>query len=58
MTLIDTINTDFQQSEIFGKYLAVGEIIVKYYGNISLRQFIFGETEMFGCKLWTLRRTN
>lgn len=49
---------DFQQFGILGEYLAVDEVIVKYYGHNSLRKFIHGKLEIFGCKLWALYVTS
>jgi len=48
----DMINTDFQQFGIFGEYVTINEMTVKFYGSNSLREFIQGTPETFGCKVW------
>ena len=52
--------TRFQKSSrkfgIFEENLAVDEMIVRYYGHNSLKQFIQAKTIRFGYKLWALYR--
>jgi hypothetical protein len=36
----------------FGEYVAINEITVKFYDSNSLRIFIHGTPEIFGCKVW------
>lgn len=52
--LIQLINKYFQQFGIFEEFLAVDEMIVKYYGHNNLKQFIKGKPIRFGYKLWAL----
>jgi hypothetical protein len=48
----DMMNTDFQQFGIFGEYVTIYEMTVECYGSNSLREFIQGTLETFGCKVW------
>jgi len=48
----DMMNTDFQQFGIFDEHVAINEMTVKCYGCNSLRGFIYGTPETFGCKVW------
>ena len=50
--LIEMINKSFQQFGIFESKLAIDEMIVRYYGHNSLKQFIRGKPIRFGYKLW------
>jgi len=54
MRLTEMVNAAFQQFGVFGKYLSRDEMAVKSYGHNSLRQFMHGKPEMFGCKLWSV----
>lgn len=45
------MNIDFQQFGIFGEYVAIYDMTVKCYGCNSLREFIDGKPETFGCKV-------
>jgi DNA excision repair protein ERCC-6 len=56
--LMEMINFAFQQFGIFEEFLTVDEMIVKYYGHNSLKQFIRGKPIMFGYKLWALCGTS
>lgn len=38
--LVDLVNSNFQKRGVFRKYLSIDEIIVRYYGHHSLKQFI------------------
>ena len=53
-SLIDKINAKFQQCGVFKKYLSVDEMIIRYYANHGLKQFIRAKPIRFGCKLWAL----
>ena len=44
----DMINTDFQQFGIFGEYVTINDMTVKFYGSNSLREFIYGKPENIG----------
>ena len=50
--LLDIINRSFQQYGVFQERLAVDEMIVRYCGHNSLKQFIRGKPIRFGYKLW------
>ena len=52
--LVDLLNKNFQQWEIFEKYLPIAEMIVRYYGHHSLKQFIRAKPIRFGYKLWAM----
>ena len=52
--LLDIINRSFQQYGVFQERLAVDEMIVRYYGHNSLKQFIRGKPIRFGYKLWAI----
>ena len=52
--LLDIINKSFQQFGIFQSKLAIDEMIVRYYGHNSLKQFIRGKPIRFGYKLWAI----
>ena len=52
--LIEMINKSFQQYGIFESKLAIDEMIVRYYGHNSLKQFIRGKPIRFGYKLWAV----
>jgi hypothetical protein len=47
--LIDMLNGAYQQFGIFRKYLSVDEVIIKYSGHNSIRQFTHGKLEISGC---------
>ena len=53
-SLFDIINTNFKQFGIFSQHLSIDEMIVKYYGKHSLKQFIRGKPIRFGYKLWAI----
>ena len=55
--LMDLLNKNLQQWEIFEKYLSIGKMIVQYYGHHSLKQFIRAKPIRFGYKLWAIRYT-
>ena len=52
--LITAAQRSFMKFGIFEKYLAVDEMIVKYYGHHALKQFIRGKPIRFGYKFWAL----
>ena len=52
--LLDIINRSFQQYGVFHNKLSVDEMIVRYYGHNSLKQFIRGKPIRFGFKLWAI----
>ncbi|XP_069670940.1 piggyBac transposable element-derived protein 3-like isoform X1 [Periplaneta americana] len=56
--LMSMLNAAFQQFGIFSEHLAIGEMIVKYYGHNSLKQLIRGKPIRFGYKLWALCGSN
>jgi len=47
--LIDMLNGAYQQFGIFGKYLSVDEVIIKYSSHNSIRQFTPRKLEISGC---------
>ncbi|XP_049813954.1 piggyBac transposable element-derived protein 3-like [Schistocerca nitens] len=49
--LLTTINDSFQKFGIFEEILSTDEMIVKYYGQSGLKQFIRGKPIRFGYKL-------
>ena len=53
-SLISLVRESFQQFGIFEECVSVDEMIVKYYGHNSLKQFIRGKPIRFGYKLWAL----
>lgn len=52
--LLSMINTEFKKFGIFDKELSIDEMIVKYYGHNTLKQFIRGKPIRFGYKFWAL----
>lgn len=52
--LFQMINTNFRKWGIFHAHLSIDEMIVRYYGHHSLKQFIKGKPIRFGYKLWAL----
>ena len=52
--LITAAQRSFMKFGIFEKYLAVDEMIVKYYGHHALKQFIRGKPIRFDYKFWAL----
>ena len=52
--LISAFQKSFMQFSLFEESLAVDEMMVKYYGHNSLKQFIRGKPIRFGYKLWAL----
>ena len=52
--LLDLLNASFQQFGVFQEDLAVDEMMVRYYGHHSLKQFMRGKPIRFGYKLWAL----
>ena len=56
--LISMMNASFQQFGIFCENLSIDEMIVKYYGHHTLKQFIRGKPIRFGYKLWALCGSN
>lgn len=53
-TLLSLVKESFQQFDIFEECISVDEMIVKYYGRNSLKQFIRGKPIRFGYKLWAV----
>ncbi|XP_045110881.1 piggyBac transposable element-derived protein 2-like [Portunus trituberculatus] len=53
-SLFSLVKESFQQFGVFEECLSVDEMIVKYYGHNSLKQFIRGKPIRFGYKLWAL----
>lgn len=51
---ISALQKSFMQYGVFEECLAVDEMMVKYYGRNSLKQFIRGKPVRFGYKLWAL----
>ena len=54
LPLITAIQESFKKFGIFEKDLSIDEMIVKYYGHNSLKQFIKGKPIRFGYKFWTM----
>ena len=52
--LIQMMQRNFRKFGIFEKDLSVDEMIVKYYGHNSLKQFIRAKPIRFGYKFWAL----
>lgn len=52
--LYSYLNEKFKQFGIIDEYLAVDEQIVKYFGHISLKQFIRNKPIRFGIKNWEI----
>lgn len=52
--LINKVNEAFQQWGVFSTHLLIDEMIVKYYGQNRLKQFIQSKPIRFGYKLWSL----
>ena len=52
--LIRMLNESFQKFGILREELAIDEMMVKYFGNNSLKQFIRGKPIRFGYKMWAL----
>lgn len=52
--LMELMNEKFQQWGVFQKHLSVDEMIVRYYGHHSVKQFIRNKPIRFGYKLWAL----
>ena len=48
------LQNNFIKYGIFETHVAVDEMMVKYYGRNSLKQFIRGKPIRFGYKLWAL----
>ena len=51
-SLLSLAKESFQQFGIFEEFISVDEMIVKYYGRNSLKQFMRGKPIRFGYKLW------
>lgn len=52
--LMDMLNKTFQKFGVFSEELAIDEMMVKYFGRNSLKQFIRGKPVRFGYKMWAL----
>lgn len=52
--LLDRVNENFRKFGIFQENLSVDEMIVRYYGHHSLKQFIRAKPIRFGYKLWAM----
>ena len=52
--LIEMLSKNFQKWGIFHENLSVDEMIVRYYGHHTLKQFIKAKPIRFGYKLWAL----
>ena len=52
--LMQMLQRNFRKFGIFEKDLSVDEMIVKYYGHNSLKQFIRAKPIRFGYKFWAL----
>ena len=50
--LFDIVQKNFNQFGLFESNLSIDEMIVRYYGHPSLKQFIRGKPIRFGYKLW------
>ncbi|KAF2884298.1 hypothetical protein ILUMI_21890 [Ignelater luminosus] len=50
--LLDLVSRDFQKWVVFHEYLSIDEMIARYYGQHSLKQFILSNPIRFGYKLW------
>lgn len=53
-SLMDLLNSKFQQWGIFHRELSIDESMVKYFGHHSSKQFIRGKPIRFGYKDWML----
>lgn len=53
-SFITMLQRSFCKFGIFETHVAVDEMMVKYYGRNSLKQFIRGKPVRFGYKLWAL----
>ena len=53
-SLLSLVKDSFQQFGVFEECISVDEMIVKYYGHNSLKQFMRGKPIRFGYKLWAL----
>lgn len=51
---IDMINTNYRQWGIFEKNLSIDEMMVRYYGHHTLKQYMRGKPIRFGYKLWAM----
>lgn len=56
--LIDKLNANFQKWGVFDQHLSIDEMMVRYYGHHSLKQYIKGKPIRFGFKLWALCDSN
>lgn len=52
--LMNKLNHNFEKWGILDKCLSIDDMIVRYYGHFSLKQFIRGKPIRFGYKLWAL----
>lgn len=52
--LIVTMNKNFQKWGIFDENLSIDEMMIRYYGRHSLKQFLKGKPIRFGYKFWAL----
>ena len=52
--LILMLNESIQKFGILREELAIDEMMVKYFGNNSLKQFVRGKPIPFGYKMWAL----
>ncbi|XP_076047359.1 uncharacterized protein LOC143028888 [Oratosquilla oratoria] len=51
-SLLSLAKESFQQFGIFEEFISVDEMMVKYYGRNSLKQFMRGKPIRFGYKFW------
>ncbi|XP_035216457.1 piggyBac transposable element-derived protein 3-like [Stegodyphus dumicola] len=52
--LLEMLSKNFQKWGIFHENLSVDEMIVRYYGHHTLKQFIKSKPIRFGYKIWAL----
>lgn len=52
--LVEIVNANFRKWGICHKNLSIDEMIVRYYGHHSLKQFIRAKPIRFGYKLWAM----
>lgn len=52
--LLEKVNNNFRKWGIFHQNLSIDEMIVRYYGHNTLKQFIRAKPIRFGYKLWAM----
>lgn len=52
--LFEKVKTNFRQFGVFQENLSIDEMMVRYYGRHSLKQFIRSKPIRFGYKLWAM----